>query len=100
MAIEKKQFAKKDHPLEQVEEAPIVFVDGFQGISIEHGVVKIIFFQNINDPTGKSFTRRANMIMTCSLPVLSQIRDTLDRIVNDMKDKGILIVEAVERKEP
>jgi hypothetical protein len=94
--IEEQQYDTRESPLEGVETCEITYVDGFQGVSVENNVAKVVFFQNIHNPGTKKLTRRARMIMTCPVAVLAQIRDTLNNVVSDMERKGILVIERVD----
>jgi hypothetical protein len=78
-------------PLEGVKDAPVVYVDGYQGVTVSNGVVKFNFYQDLLDTTPNKNVRRCNLILSTPLPVIVSIRNALNDLITNLAERGLMV---------
>jgi hypothetical protein len=84
--------------LENLKDAPVVYADGYQGVTVSNGVVKINFFQDLFDPSANKNVRTCSVVLALSLPALAAVRTHLNQLVNQLEEQGLIVVQDTGQK--
>src|SRR5438094_470055 len=76
-------------PLVEPQAAPEIFVDGFQGVTVTNGVAKLNCF-SIDVAANGSEERRIVLRLACHVGTMDAIQTALARILQEMKDAGVI----------
>jgi hypothetical protein len=74
----------------RLDTAPEFFVDGYKGVIIANGVVKLNFFTRLFDPSANKTIPVAALRMVTSVEALSGIRDALNTLFADLEKQNIV----------
>ncbi len=84
-----------DKKIGGIENAPEILVDGYQGVSITNGVVKINFFTTRVVPNTTEHIQQIALVLDMSPGTLLQVQEALTNLVKELeKSKVIVRVEA------
>jgi hypothetical protein len=85
-------MAEKTEPaIQDVEDAPEVYVDGYHGVTFRGGVVKLNFFSEAFDPVKEETRRLAVLRMTASVLTIVQMHKALGDLIETLAKQGIVI---------
>lgn len=76
--------------LEGLVDAPVIFVDGYQGVSISAGVAKINFYTLAFDPGTEKTKKVAAFQLATALPTLVKIHDALGKLFESLEKQGVI----------
>lgn len=76
-------------------DAPEVFVDGFHGVSVANGVVKVNFYSMLGQPTPKD--AKCVVRVSMSVGTFVQVRDVFSELIESFNRDGVLTVDQAER---
>jgi hypothetical protein len=82
--------------LEGVADAPVVYVDGYQGAMVGNGTIKINFFHDLLDTKTNKHIRQCNLVLVVSLPIFESMRATFNDLGTTLGEQGMLIVKEVK----
>ncbi len=77
-------------PLIGAQEAPDVYIEGYQGATVYNGVMKVNAYVVIFDPESKKHFRRVVARLTMPLQTLVQVHDAFGRFLNDLENQGLI----------
>jgi hypothetical protein len=80
----------RNPPMEGISEAPEIYVDGYQGALLLHGVVKLNLFSEFGDGVTPDVRRRGVARMTVSLANLAAIHTSLGELLKSLAEQGAL----------
>jgi hypothetical protein len=87
---------KKRFMIEENMDAPLIYVDGYQGVSIANGVAKFNFFAACLGAEGQE-KRRIVLRLTCSIGTVEALDLAFRDLLKELKDAGVLLPRAVIR---
>lgn len=87
-------LTKNDNILIGAEDAPEIFVDGYQGVTATNGAIKLNFFSQRFDPERDVAFKKMAAVICLSPITLLQITHALSSLVEQMKVDGVLTVES------
>ena len=91
---------KTEPPIEDLDDAPEIYVDGYHGAAFKDGVVKLNFFSDVFDPTRDATRRFAALRMTASIVTIAQLHKALGDLIQTLADKGIVIRVEDDKRTP
>jgi hypothetical protein len=92
MAIESKIDADTNKfPLEELEPAPEIYVDGFQGAVISNGVAKFSFFSLYHDPLSGQNKRRVVLHLACPVATVDGVQKAFAEIMTNLQQTGVIL---------
>jgi hypothetical protein len=85
-------------PLEGVRDAPVVYIDGYQGVSVGNGIVKMNLFQDVFDTATNKNIRKCVTVLAIPLAVFEGMRGSMNDLARQFSESGLLIVQEPGRK--
>jgi hypothetical protein len=82
---------KTEPPIQDLEDAPELYVDGYHGATFKGGVVKLNFFSDVFDPVREETRRLAGFRMTASVVTIAQMHKALGDLIETLANQGIVI---------
>jgi hypothetical protein len=86
-----KEVNPADLPLEGIDQAPELFIDGYFGAAVGNGVAKIHFHTTKFDPTTQKMKRFVVFTMVAPIANIAQIAGALGELVDSFKRDGLLV---------
>lgn len=71
-------------------DVPTVFVDGYHGVQLSNGVVRINFFENVHPADPVSGERRIVQRLAMGMPALLSVATALNGFIEQMHKDGLL----------
>lgn len=78
-------------PLEELELAPEIYVDGYQGATIVNGVAKFSFFSVYFDPLSNSNKRRIVLHLACPIGTVDGVQKAFAELLVKLKKAGAIV---------
>jgi hypothetical protein len=78
-------------PIEGMETCPEIFIDGYQGVSAGHGIVKLNFFSEMLDPNLGTIRRVPACRLTLSIVNLVSIHTALGELLSSFDRDGLIV---------
>jgi hypothetical protein len=78
-------------PLEELEPAPEIYVDGYQGVVIANGVAKFNYFSIYHDPLSGKNKRRIVLRLACPLDTVAGVHKALGEMIESLKKAGAIV---------
>jgi hypothetical protein len=82
---------KTEPPIQDLEDAPEFYVDGYHGARFKGGVVKLNFFSDVFDPVLEETRRLAVFRMTASVVTIAQMHKALGDLIETLAKQGIVV---------
>ncbi len=79
----------EDKHLEGLINAPAIYVDGYQGVSITAGVAKVNFYTISFDPSTEKSSKVAAFKLVTPLQTLKQIHSALGELFDKLEKDGL-----------
>lgn len=70
--------------------APEIYVDGYQGVAVKNGTVKLNFFTELFDPTESKTIRKCSMVVVMNLATVIQMHGALSELLEHFERDGII----------
>ena len=84
--------------IEQSEPVPELYVDGFMGLMLKDGVVKINLFSDVQDLVKERQVRRIVTRLIMPAPVLVAFEVILAQVVKDFEAAGVIKAQTTKKK--
>src|SRR5262245_42897307 len=91
---------KTEPPIEDLDDAPEIYVDGYHGATFKNGVIKLNFFSDLFDPVQDETRRLAVLRLTTSIVTIAQLHKALGDLIESLADKGIVIRVEDDKRAP
>ncbi len=72
------------------EPIPEIYIDGFTGVLVKSGAVKLNLFSDVQDMATEHLVRRIVARLTMPMSVLVSIQETLEDVIKDWERDGII----------
>jgi hypothetical protein len=82
---------KTEPPIQDLDDAPEVYVDGYHGVAFKGGVVKLNFFSDVFDPVQEQTRRLAVLRMTAPVLTIVQMHKALGDLIETLAKQGIVV---------
>jgi hypothetical protein len=79
-----------DNQLLGLADAPEVLVEGYRGVMLRAGVLKLNFFASRFDPATERTDKHAAVTLAIPLADFVDVATALNALLNDMREKGAL----------
>lgn len=73
-----------------VHDAPEIYIDGFQGVAINNGAVKISLFSVQVNPSDAVAYRKVVATLSMTIPTLVQVQSAFGTILNEFERDGLI----------
>ena len=83
--VEEPKLDPNDNNVRNVSQAPEIFVEGYRGVAVRAGIVKINFFANRLDPSDGTLSKHAAVTLTIPVEDFLQIIPALAAVIDEIR---------------
>ena len=83
------KMLEAEAPIVVPENIPEIYIDGFQGVIVKTGIIKLNFFSDVLNGASGHVDRKIVAYMTMSLPVLKSVHEAMERLIGSLTKDGI-----------